>query len=69
MLLGRLQADCEYFLGFGYGSVKRLYYGNIPEHIEGMKKLWHSFPESGKPEWLTLKQIEEYEQKMLAYKN
>ena len=31
-----------------------------------MKALWDSFPEDGKPEWLTMEQILNYEQEMLA---
>lgn len=31
-----------------------------------MKALWWSFPESGKPEWLTLEEIKDYERRMAA---
>jgi hypothetical protein len=31
-----------------------------------MKALWESFPVDGKPEWLTMEQILNYEQEMLA---
>ena len=31
-----------------------------------MKALWNTFPEDGKPEWLTMEQILNYEKQMLA---
>lgn len=68
MMLGRLQSDVEYFLNHGKGSVRTLYYDTIEEHIEEMKKLWNKLPEDGKPEWLSYEEIEEYEEKMLSYK-
>lgn len=64
MMLNRLQTDCEYFLGFGYGNEKRLWAGSVDSQIEEMKTLWHSFPNDAKPEWLSLEQIAEYEQRM-----
>ena len=35
------------------------------EHCDEMKKLWNSFADDEKPEWLTLEQIHEYREKML----
>ena len=55
-MLDRMKQDCEYFLG----------HGNVADHIEYMKALWWSFPESGKPEWLTLEEIKDYERRMTA---
>ena len=34
MLLGRLQADCEYYLGFGNKSSRRLWAGSEKTQIE-----------------------------------
>ena len=65
MMLGRLQQDCEYFLGNGRGHEKHLHYGNIVEHIEEMKKLWDKL--NIKPEWLSYEDILDYEEKMLNY--
>lgn len=31
-MLSRLQRDCEYFLGNGFGNEKNLYYLNVEEH-------------------------------------
>ncbi|MBF0817870.1 LPD11 domain-containing protein [Streptococcus acidominimus] len=63
MMLSGLKDSCEYFLGYGSRDSKRLS-GSPEEHISRMKKIWQSFPEEGKPEWLTWEQILDYEQKM-----
>ena len=39
MLLGRLQADCEYYLGFGNKSSRRLWAGSEKTQIEYMTKI------------------------------
>lgn len=65
MTLGRLQSDCEYYLGFGNRNASRLQLRNEIEQIKKMKELYNSFPDNKKPEWITLKDIEMYEQKML----
>lgn len=62
MMLSRLQSDCDYYLGFGNRNPKVLWAGNEEEHIAEMKKIYNELPE--KPEWLTMKQIEDYESKM-----
>ena len=43
MLLGRLQADCEYYLGFGNKSSRRLWAGSEKTQIEYMTKIHDSF--------------------------
>jgi hypothetical protein len=63
MMLDRLRSDCEYYLGYGNRSKERLYYKNEKEHIEAMKKLYEKLPK--KPQWLTYKQILEYEKLMV----
>lgn len=65
-LLGRLQSDCDYFLGAGGGSERQLWAGNVKDQITKMKELWNGFPDDKKPEWLTMEQIEQYEKDMLA---
>ena len=50
----------------GNRVTKYLWAGNVADHIEYMKALWWSFPESGKPEWLTLEEIKDYERRMAA---
>ena len=59
MLLGRLQADCEYYLGFGNKSPRRLWAGSEKTQIEYMTKIHDSFRGNEKPEWLTMEQIKE----------
>jgi len=64
MMLGRLQADNDYFLGAGGKSEKSLWAGNVEGQIAEMKKLWGQLPKDGKPEWLSMSDIEDYESKM-----
>ena len=65
MMLSRLQMDCNYFLGNGNGYEGHLYYKSVEEHCDEMEKLWNSFADEDKPEWLTMEQIKEYREKML----
>ena len=65
-LLSRLQMDCNYVLSSGKGALKYLEDGSVEKHIAEMKRRWNEFDEDEKPEWLTMKQIEEYEGKLLA---
>ena len=51
MLLDRLRADCDYFLGAGGRSEKHLWAGNVHTQIKKMRELYDALPE--KPEWLT----------------
>lgn len=62
-LLGRLQQDCEYYLGHGNRAKKHLWAGDEAEQIAKMKEIYDSLPE--KPAWLTLGQIEQYEARMV----
>lgn len=64
MMLDRLRTDCEYFLGNGNGFLGSLYYKDIDKQIEEMKKLYESFSEQEKPKWISLKNIEDYKEKM-----
>ena len=63
-LLGKLQADCDYHLGNGNRCIDCLWAKNIEKQINAMRLLYTSFPDDKKPEWLTLEQINEYENKM-----
>lgn len=63
MMLDRLRTDCEYFLRNGY--VKNLYYKDVDKHIEEMKKIYNSFSEGEKPEWLSMEEIENYKIQMM----
>ena len=64
MLLGRLQADCEYYLGFGNRNPRRLWAGSEKEQIEYMVKIYESFQEDEKPMWITMEKIKEYSKEM-----
>lgn len=63
-LLGRLQSDCEYYLGYGNRSKRNLWAQDEIDQIKLMKNIWESFPAEGKPEWLTWDDILAYENKM-----
>lgn len=62
MLLSRLQADCEYFLGCGGRSPRCLWAGEVKGQIAKMRELWGLLPQ--KPVWLTAGGIDEFEKKM-----
>lgn len=66
-MLDRLKSDCEYFLGNGHRNEKDLWADNVEEQIAIMKALWNSLEE--KPEWLSMKDIENYEKEMKQEKN
>lgn len=65
MLLGRLQMDCNYYLGNGNRYNGHLWAKNEQEQINKMKELYNSFTDDKKPEWLTYEQILEYERLMI----
>ena len=64
VLLDRLRADCDYFLGAGGRSEKHLWAGNVYAQIKKMRELYDALPE--KPEWLTAEAIDRYAAQMAA---
>lgn len=64
-LLGRLEQDCIYYLGYGNRNKSQLWALDEQEQIKTMKDLYDSFPEDKKPNWITLAKIREYESKMI----
>ena len=64
-MLSKLKMDCEYYLGHGNRQSKHLHNQDAEEHIMQMKQIWNMLPDDGKPEWLTMEQIEQYEKEML----
>jgi len=64
VLLDRLRADCDYFLGAGGRSEKHLWAGNVHAQIKKMRELYDDLPE--KPEWLTAEAIDRYAAQMAA---
>lgn len=61
-MLGRLKADCDYYLGYGNRYEGHLWAGSVEEQISEMKDRWNKLEE--KPEWLTMEMIDEYERRM-----
>ena len=68
MMLDRLRSDCDYYLGYGYKNKNSLWAKDEQEHIDEMKKLYNSFPDDKKPEWLSWEQILQYEKLMISCK-
>ena len=62
MLLGRLENDVKYYLGFGNRHPKHLWGTTTEKHIAYMKLIYDNL--SQKPEWLSLEQIEKYAAEM-----
>ena len=64
-MLGRLKADCDYFLGNGNGYEPHLWAGSVEKQITEMRKRLAEFCDDEKPEWLTDADINRYESEML----
>lgn len=65
MMLDRLKMDCNYYLGNGNRNKKRLWAGNEEDQINEMKKIYNSFEDNKKPEWLTWDDILNFENEMI----
>ena len=66
-LLGRLKADCEYFLSEGHQHEKHLWAGSIHAQIAKMRELYALLPE--KPEGITKEVIDDYETRMAPWEH
>ena len=62
LILDRLRADCEYFLGAGNRAEKHLWAGSVYAQIVKMRELYDALPQ--KPEWLTEEMIGDYADRM-----
>ena len=62
LILDRLRADCEYFLGAGNRAEKHLWAGSVYAQIVKMRELYGALPQ--KPEWLTKEMIDDYAERM-----
>ena len=62
-LLGRLQMDCDYYLGHGGRAKKHLWAGDEAAQIQKMKELYAAF--TVKPRFMTMEIIEWYEKQMV----
>ncbi len=65
MMLDRLRMDCDWNLGSGKIYGQRIWADTMAEHIAEMKRLYNSFTDDKKPEWLAWEQILEYEKKLV----
>lgn len=63
MMLSRLKSDCDNHL-IAFTPSCKIKKDRIGDVIEEMKKLYNSFPEDEKPEWLTWNDILNYEKLM-----
>lgn len=61
-MLGRLQSDCEYYLGFGGRCAKHLWAGNEEDQIREMMKIYSGLEE--KPVWIDEERIAKYAEEM-----
>ncbi len=64
MMLSRLKLDCDYFLGAGQRAEKHLHQLSVDAQIAKMKQIWNALPADGKPEWLSMQDILDYETEM-----
>ena len=62
LILDRLRADCEYFLGAGNRAEKHLWAGSVYAQIVKMRELYDALPQ--KPEWLTKEMIDDFADRM-----
>lgn len=65
-LLSRLKSDCDYYLRNPHE--KHLWAGNVEDQIDKMRELYNSFADSEKPEWISLDDIQNYEDIMISVK-
>lgn len=63
MMLSRLKSDCDYYLGNGNRNPRNLWAGDEAKQIAKMREFYGKVPEE--PEWLTKKDIDDYEDKMI----
>ena len=61
MMLSRMQADCKYYNSAAHFN--NAHASTIRQTIDRMKEIWNKFPEDLKPEWISLEEIEGYENK------
>jgi hypothetical protein len=70
-LLSRMMRDFDYTLNESkqsYGGANHLYMGDFDKQLKEMKKLWNRLSDEDKPEWLTKRDIADYEKKIKKLK-
>lgn len=66
-MLGRLEADCLYYLGNGGRFAGHLWAGNEREQIKLMRMIYRRLYEAfTAPEWMSEEKINEYAEQMLV---
>lgn len=65
MMLSRFVGDTKYYLANGR-SERTLWSGNAAEHADNMVRLYDSFSEDEKPEWLTKSELDRYVKELRA---
>lgn len=66
-MLGRLEADCLYYLGNGGRFAGHLWVGNEREQIKLMRMIYRRLCEIGAaPEWMSEQQINDFAEQMLV---
>lgn len=66
-MLGRLEADCRYYLGYGGRCARHLWAGDECEQIKLMRMIYHRLCEVfTAPEWITEADITTYAEQMLV---
>lgn len=66
-MLGRLEADCLYYLGNGGRFAGHLWAGNEREQIKLMRMIYRRLCEAfTAPEWMSEEKINEYAEQMLV---
>lgn len=61
-MLGRLQSDCDYYLGFGGRNPQRLWAGDEGAQIREMMRIYSILEE--KPVWIDEERIAKYAEEM-----
>ena len=65
-MLSRMKSDCDYYLGYGNRNERDLWANSVEKQLDYMQKIYDSFPNDMKPEWLTQEDIDRYREKMLS---
>ena len=60
MFLDRLRQSIDFYIRNNQANPKVLYCNDVHKHLSEMKKIWNYLTD--KPEWLTSKQLERYEE-------
>lgn len=65
-MLDRMKSDCDYCLASNSELELCLCGFSVSEYITFMTALYNSFPDDKKPEWISIEDINKYEETMLA---